>query len=151
MDRAAARRRGLVLISPCCVLFTGRWLRTAVAWAIGVVAVPGYRIWGTGLQRLLIGLAVLMAVSSTLALVVTIRAGLSLVVTASLTAGCSSASSSSQRPAKPAARPVSCRQHNQAWKRGPAAAENRMRAAVNAVQAAEQSGNATVMRSRLKS
>lgn len=82
---------GLVLIGPYCVLFTGRWLRTAVAgaWAICLVAVLGIPdgIWGTGLGRVLIGLAVLVAISSTLALVITVRTGLSLMVTASLAAG----------------------------------------------------------------
>jgi hypothetical protein len=34
---------GLVLLGPCCVLLTGRWLRTAVAgaWAVGLVGVLG--------------------------------------------------------------------------------------------------------------
>lgn len=71
---------GFVLIGSACVLFTGRWLRTAVAgvWAICLVVVLGIPdgIWGTGLERLLIGLAVLVAVGSTLALVITVRAGL---------------------------------------------------------------------------
>ena len=145
---------GLVLIGPCCVLLTGRWLRTAVAgaWAVSLVVVLGIPdgIWGTGLERLLIGLAVLVAVSSTLALVITVRAGLSLMVTASLAAGCSSTTSSSQRPATPRSQPVSCRQQYQTWRHGPAAAEDRMRAAVNAVQVAERSGNVTAMRSALK-
>lgn len=104
---------------------------------------------GTGLERLLIGLAVLVAVSSTLALIITVRTGLSLMVTASLAAGCGSTSSSSQRPATPTPRPVSCRQQYQAWKRGPALAGDKMQAAVNAVQAAEQSGNVTAISSAL--
>ena len=144
---------GLVLIGPYCVLFTGRWLRTAAAgaWAICLVSILGIPdgIWGTGLERLLIGLAVLVAVSSTLALIITVRTGLSLMVTASLAAGCGSTSSSSQRPATPTPRPVSCRQQYQAWKRGPALAGDKMQAAVNAVQAAEQSGNVTAISSAL--
>ena len=100
---------GFVLIGPVCVSFTGRWLRTAVAgvWAIGLVMVLGIPdgIWGTGLERLLIGLAVLVALGSTLALVVTVRACLGLMVTASLASGCGSpASSSGQRPAVSRAR-----------------------------------------------
>jgi hypothetical protein len=146
---------GLVLLGPCCVLLTGRWLRTAVAgaWAVGSVGVLGIPdgIWNTSLERLLIGLAVLVAVGSTLALLITVRASLSLMVTASLAAGCSSqAISSSRRPAAPAPRPVSCRQQYQAWQRGPALAEDKMRAAVNVVQAAARSGNVTAMRSALK-
>jgi len=148
---------GFVLIGPVCVLFTGRWLRTAVAgvWAICLVVVLGIPdgIWGTGLERFLIGLAVLVAVSSTMALVITVRAGLGLMVTASLAAGCGSpASSSGRHPAEPVpvARPVSCRQQYEAWKRRPALAQDEMQAAVNAVLAAEESGNAAAVRSALK-
>lgn len=147
---------GLVLLGPFCVLFTGRWLRTAVAGAagIGLVVVLGIPdgIWGTSLQRLLIGLAVLVAASSTLALVITVRAGLSLMVTASLATACGSSASSS-RPAAPVtstAQPVPCRQQYQAWKRGPALAEDKMQAAVNAVQVAEESGSAAALRSALR-
>jgi hypothetical protein len=46
--------------------------------------------------------------------------------------------------------PVPCRQQYQAWKRGPALAEDRMRAAVNAVQVAEESKNAPALRSALR-
>ena len=160
VDASTGRRvvlSGFVLIGPACVLFTGRWLRTAVAgvWAIWLIVVLGIPdgIWGTGLERFLIGLAVLVAVSSTLALVITVRAGLGLMVTASLAAGCGSpAASSGRRPAEsvPVARPVSCRQQYEAWKRRPALAEDRMQAAVNGVQAAEESGNAAAIRSALK-
>lgn len=119
VDASTGRRivlSGFALIGPCCVLFTGRWLRTAVAgaWAFCLVVVLRIPdgIWGTRLEAFLIGLAVLVAVTSTLALVVTIRTGLSLMVTASLATACGSpaASSSSSRPAASAARPVSCRQ-----------------------------------------
>ena len=148
---------GLVFIGPICVVFTGRWLRTAVAgvWAICLVVVLGIPdgIWGTGLERSLIGLAVLVAVGSTLALVITVRACLGLMVTASLATGCGSpASSSGQRPAAsaPVTRPVSCRQQYEASKRRVALAEDRMRAAVNAVLVAEKSGNSTAIRSAMK-
>jgi hypothetical protein len=159
VDASMGRRlvlSGFVLIGPVCVLFTGRWLRTAVAgaWAICLVVVLGLPdgIWGTSLERFLIGLAVLVAVSSTLALVITVRAGLGLMVTASLAAGCGSPPASSvRRPAEPvpAPRPVSCREQYEDWKRRPAMAEDKMQAAVNAVQAAEASGNAAVIRSAL--
>lgn len=119
--------------------------------AICLVAVLGIPdgIWDTGLERFLIALAVVVAASSTLALVITVSTGLSLMVTASLAAGCSSTTSSSQRPAPAAPPPVSCREQYQSWKRGPALAQDRMQAAVNAVQAAEQSGNVTATRSAL--
>lgn len=115
---------------------------------VAILGIPD-GIWGTGLDRLLIGLAVLVAVSSTLALIITVRTG-SLMVTASLAVGCSSTSSSSQRPATPTPRPVSCHQQYQAWERGPAVAEDKMQTAVNTVQAAEQSGNVTALRPALK-
>jgi hypothetical protein len=147
---------GFVLLGPYCVLFTGRWLRTAVAGAIGIglvliLAIPD-GIWGTSLERVLIGLAVLVAVSSTLALLIGVRTGLSLMVTASLATACSSSSGSSSRPAAPAAsavRPVSCRQQYQAWEDGPATAEDKMGAAVKAVQVAEQSGDESALKSSL--
>jgi len=160
VDASMGRRlvlSGFVLLGPVCVLFTGRWLRTAVAgvWAVCLVAVLGIPdgIWGTGLERSLIGLAVLVAVTSTLALVVTVRACLGLMVTASLATGCGSpASSSGQRPAVsvPVTRPVSCRQQYEASKRRSASAEDRMQAAVDVVLAAEKSANAAAIRSAMK-
>jgi hypothetical protein len=158
VDASTGRRIVLswfVLAGPVCVLFTGRWLRTAVAgaWAIGLVVVLGIPdgIWGTHLEGFLIGLAVLVAVSSTLALVISVRSALWLMVTAFLAAGCGSpAGTPSRRPAEPSPRPVSCRQQYEAWRRRPALAEDKMQAAVNAVQAAEKSGNAVAVRSALK-
>ena len=147
---------GFVLLGPYCVLFTRRWLRTVAAGALGIclVVVLGIPdgIWDTSLQRVLIGLAVLVAASSTLALVITVRTALSVMVTASLATACSSSASSSRPPAPvtSAARPVPCRQQYQAWKRGPALAEDQMQAAVNAVQIAEKSGNAPALRSALR-
>lgn len=148
---------GFVLLGPYCVLFTGRWLRTAVAgvMGIGLVVVLGIPdgIWGTSLERFLIGLAVLVAATSTLALVVTVRTGLSLMFTAYLATACSSpaASTSTAAPvASVAARPASCRQQYQAWEHGPAAARDQMEAAVQAVQAAERSGNVSAIRSTLR-
>ena len=160
VDASIGRRlilSGFVLIGPICVVFTGRWLRTAVAgvWAVCLVVVLGVPdgIWGTGLERSLIGLAVLVAASSTLALVVTVRACLGLMVTASLASGCGSpASSSGQRPAVsvPVTRQVSCRQQYEDSKRRSKLAEDRMQAAVSAVLKSEQSGTSTAMRSAMK-
>jgi hypothetical protein len=148
---------GFVLLGPFCVLFTGRWLRTAVAgvMGIGLVVVLGIPdgIWGTSLERFLIGLAVLVAATSTLALVVTVRTGLSLMFTAYLATACGSpaAPASTAGPvASATARPVSCRQQYQAWEHGPAAAEAKMAAAVKVVQAAEQAGSTSAIRSTLR-
>jgi hypothetical protein len=158
VDASTGRRIVLswfVLAGPVCVLFTGRWLRTAVAgaWATGLVVVLGIPdgIWGTHLEGFLIGLAVLVAVGSTLALVITIRSALWLTVTAFLAAGCGTpAAAPSRSLAVPSARPVSCRQQYEAWERRPASAGDNMQAAVNAVQVAEKSGNAAAVRSTLK-
>jgi hypothetical protein len=158
VDASTGRRIVLswfVLAGPVCVAFTGRWLRTAVAgaWATGLVVILGIPdgIWGTHLEGFLIGLAVLVAVGSTLALVVTIRSALWLTVTAFLAAGCGSpAATPSRSPVVPSARPVSCRQQYEAWKRRPVVAENKMQTAVKAVLAAEESGNAVAVRSTLK-
>jgi hypothetical protein len=159
VDASTGRRIVLswfVLAGPVCVAFTGRWLRTAVAgaWATGLVVLLGIPdgIWGTHLDGFLIGLAVLVAVSSTLALVITVRTALWLTVTASLAAGCGSspAATPSAGPDTPVARPASCRQQYEAWKRRPAVAEHKMQAAVKAVLAAEKSGNAVAVRSTLK-
>lgn len=160
VDASMGRRlvlSGFVLIGPLCVLFTGCWLRTAVAgaWAICLVMVLGVPdgIWGTSLERFLIGLAVLVVVGSTLALAITVRAGLGLMVTASLAAGCGGSSASSvRRPAEPlrAPRAVSCReQYEDSKRRSALLAEGKMRAAVNAVQAAEATVNAAAIQSAL--
>jgi len=148
---------GFVLLGPYCVLFTGRWLRTAVAGVLGislvvVLAIPD-GIWGTSLERFLIGLAVLVAATSTLALLVTVRTGLSLMITAYLATACGGTAASTGGTAAPvtsAARPVPCRQQYQAWEHGPAAARDQMEAAVTAVQAAERSGNAFAFKSTLR-
>jgi hypothetical protein len=81
---------GFALLGPVCVFFTGRWLRTALAgaWATGLVLVLGVPdgIWGSGLETPLICAAVVVAVISTLLLVMTARACLSLTATAVLAA-----------------------------------------------------------------
>ncbi len=147
---------GFVLIGPYCVLFTGHRLRTALAgaWAICLVVVLGVPdgIWGSRLETLLIGAAVFVAVSSTLTLLITLRTALSLAVSALLAAACGShATSSGRRPAVSAAPPVSCRRQYETWKQGPGLARNSgLQAAVNAVQAAEKSGNAAAMRAAMR-
>jgi hypothetical protein len=137
VDASTGRRVVLswfVLFGPICVLFTGRWLRTAVAgaWATCLVVVLGIPdgIWGTRLEGWLISLAVLVAVGSTLALVITVRTALWLTITAFLAAGCGSSSPAAtpaRRPAEPAPRPVSCRQQYEVWTRDSALAEDRCR------------------------
>jgi hypothetical protein len=135
-----------VLIAPFCVALTGRWLRTAVAgvWAIGLVVVLGVPdgIWGTRLETSLIGVAVFVAVSSTLALLITFRAVVSLAVTGFFAAACGSHGASPGRSAVSAARPVSCHQQSEAWKHGPAQAETgELAATLKTIRAAEKSGD----------
>jgi hypothetical protein len=149
---------GFVLLGPFCVLFTGRWLRTAVAGLVGIslVVVLGIPdgIWGTSLERFLIGLAVLVAATCTLALVVTARTAASLMFTAYLATACGSPAPTTGRTAVPAtsaaARPVTCRQQLQTWEHGPSSAEDKMAAAVTAVHTAERSGNVSAIRSALR-
>ena len=142
---------GLVLIGPYCVALTGRWLRTALAgaWAICLVvvlAVPD-GIWGTRLETSLIGLAVFVAVSSTLTILITLRRVLSLAVTGIL-AACGGHAASPGRPAVPPARPVSCRQQYETWQHGPARAQvSQLAPTLRTVQVAgDVSGMATAMR-----
>lgn len=138
-----------------CV-FTGRWLRTALAgaWATCLVMILGVPdgIWGSRLETFLITSAVFVAVIGTLALIITVRACLSLTLTASLAAACGNpAAPTARHPAASAARPVSCRQQYEDWKHGPGFAQySRLRADVNAVHAAEESGNAAALKSAMK-
>jgi hypothetical protein len=158
VDASTGRRMvlsGLVLLGPVCVFFTGRWLRTAVAggWTACLVAILGVSdgIWGSRLEALLITSAVLVAALGTLALVITVRACLSLTVTASLAAACGNpATPTARRPAASAVRPVSCRQQYQDWRHGPGFAQySRLRADVSAVRAAENSRNPVALRSAM--
>jgi hypothetical protein len=158
VDASTGRRMvlsGLVLLGPACVFFTGRWLRTAVAggWATCLVAILGVSdgIWGSRLEALLITAAVLVAALGTLALVITVRACLSLTVTASLAAACGNpAAPTARRPAASAVRPVSCRQQYQDWTHGPGFGQySRLRADVSAVRAAAKSGNPAALRSAM--
>jgi hypothetical protein len=144
---------GLVLLGPVCVSFTGRWLRTALAgaWATGLVVILGVPdgIYGSHLQIILIVSAVFVAAVSTLALIMSVRACVSLTVTASLAAACGSPTTPG-RPAVSAARPVSCRQQYQEWTHGAGFTQyRRLQADVKAVRTAERSGNAVAMRSAL--
>ena len=118
---------GLVLLGPVCVFFTGRWLRTALVgvWAVGLVTVLGVPdgIWGSRGETLLICSAVVVAVLSTLLLVMTARACLSLTASAVL-AACGG-HAVAPAAARPAARPVSCRQQYATWSHGSAAGRKR--------------------------
>ncbi len=157
VDAWAGRRivlSGFVLIGPYCVALTGRWLRTAVAgaWAICLVVVLGVPdgIWGTRLETSLIGIAVFVAASSTLALLLTFRAVLSLAVTGFL-AACGGHGASTSRPTVSAARPVSCRQQYEAWQHGPAQAQvSELAPTLRTIQAAGKSGDAPGMASAMK-
>lgn len=145
----AAYPQWFVLIAPFCAAFTGRWLRTAVVgvWAICLVvvlAVPD-GIWGTRLEMSLIGVALFVAVSSTLILLITLRAALSLAVTA-----CGSHGTSPGRPAV-SARPVSCHQQSETWKHGPGQAEiSELAATLKTIRAAEKSGDVPALATGMK-
>ena len=148
VDAWAGRRivlSGFVLIGPYCVALTGRWLRTAVAgaWAICLVVALGVPdgIWGTRLESSLIGIAVFVAASSTLALLITFRAVLSLAVTGFL-AACGGHGASTGRPTVSAPRPVSCRQQYETWQHSPAQAQvSKLAPTLRTIQAAGKSGD----------
>jgi hypothetical protein len=63
---------GLLIIGPCCVLLTGRWVPTALTalWAIGLAAVvlgiPG-GIWGSATHRAFLAAVAVVAVANTAA------------------------------------------------------------------------------------
>ena len=148
VDASTGRRivlSGFVLIGPYCVALSGRWLRTAVAgaWAtllVVVLAIPD-GIWGTRLETSLVGFAIFVAVSSTLALLITVRTALSLTITGFL-AACGSHASSTGRPIVSAARPASCRQQYETWQHGPAEAEiGKLAPAFHTVQVAAKAGD----------
>jgi cation:H+ antiporter len=62
---------GLLIIGPCCVLLTGRWVPTGITglWAIGLAVGLGLpdRIWGTGTHLAFLGAVAAVALTSTLA------------------------------------------------------------------------------------
>lgn len=145
---------GLVLIGPYCVALTGRWLRTALAglWAICLVVVLGVPdgIWDTRLETSLIGLAVFVAVSSTLAILITLRRVLSLAVTGFL-AACGGHGASPGRPTVSPARPVSCRQQYETWQHGPASAQvSQLAPTLRTVQVAGDSGDVSGMATAMR-
>jgi hypothetical protein len=155
VDAATGRRvvlSGLVMLGPVYVFFTGRWLRTALAgaWATGLVVVLGIPdgIAGTRLEAFLITVTVFVAALSTLALVITVRACLSVTVTAVLAACGGHAPSSGSRPASP---PVSCRQQYENWKYGPVQdSAGRLAAVLKTINADRKSGNAAGVRSGMR-
>lgn len=62
---------GLLIVGPCCAVFTGRWTRVALAgaWAVGLAVVLGAPdgIWGTATQFVFLGAVLVVAVVSTIA------------------------------------------------------------------------------------
>ncbi len=146
---------GFVLIAPLCAALTGRWLRTAAAgaWAVLLVVVLGVPdgIWGTRLETSLIVIAVFVAVSSTLALLITVRGVLSLAVTGLFAAGCGSHDAARPRPAASPARPVSCRQQSEAWESSPGPAQlSELTATLRTIRAAEDSADVPALMTGMK-
>jgi hypothetical protein len=144
---------GLVLVGPCLVLFTGRWLRTALAGLLAVVLVTFLGvpdgIWGSRRETVLIGLAALVTVACTLALVITFRAALSLAVGA-LLASCGSQGTPARRVVEPSARPVSCRSQYQEWANATRAVNTTMQESVTAVESAEAAGSPVRLRAAMR-
>jgi hypothetical protein len=68
---------GLLIVGPCCAVFTGRWSRVAFAgaWAVGLAVLLGVPdgIWGTATQVAFLGAVVVVAVVSTVGTVVVER------------------------------------------------------------------------------
>jgi hypothetical protein len=69
---------GLLIVGPCCVLLTGRWVPTGLTglWAIGLAMVAGLPdgIWGTGtFVAFLAAVAVVASVSTVAAALIEIR------------------------------------------------------------------------------
>ena len=62
---------GLLIVGPCCVLLTGRWVPTGLTglWVIGLAAVLGIPdgIWGTGTHLVFLGAVAGVALISTAA------------------------------------------------------------------------------------
>ncbi len=68
---------GLLIVGPCCALFTGRWSRVALvgAWAVGLAVLLGLPdgVWGTAAQLAFLGAVVVVAVVSTVGSAITER------------------------------------------------------------------------------
>ncbi len=62
---------GLLIVGPCCVVLTGRWMPTALTglWVIGLAVLLGLPdgIWGTAIHFLWLGAVAIVALSSTMA------------------------------------------------------------------------------------
>jgi hypothetical protein len=62
---------GLLIIGPCCVVLTGRWLPTALTgvWVTGLAAALGLPdgIWGTAIFYIWLGAVAMVALASTIA------------------------------------------------------------------------------------
>ena len=62
---------GLLIVGPCCVLLTGRWVPTGLTglWVIGLAAVLGFPdgIWGTSTHLAFLGAVAVVALANTLA------------------------------------------------------------------------------------
>lgn len=68
---------GLLVVGPCCVLLTGRWVPTGLTglWAIGLAVILGVpdRIWGTVIHLAFLSAVTAVALASTLAAAVISR------------------------------------------------------------------------------
>jgi cation:H+ antiporter len=62
---------GLLIVGPCCVLLTGRWILTGLTglWAVGLAVILGVPdgIWGTGTHLAFLAAVTAVALASTLA------------------------------------------------------------------------------------
>ena len=62
---------GLLIVGPCCVLLTGRWVPTGLTglWVIGLAVVLGFPdgIWGTSTHLAFLGAVAVVALANTLA------------------------------------------------------------------------------------
>lgn len=68
---------GLIVVGPCCVLLTGRWLPTAITavWAVGLAVLLGLPdgIWGTGIHLTFLAAVATVALANTAAAAITER------------------------------------------------------------------------------
>jgi hypothetical protein len=68
---------GLIVVGPCCVLLTGRWVPTAITamWAVGLAVLLGLPdgIWGTGIHLTFLAAVVTVALANTAAAAITER------------------------------------------------------------------------------
>jgi cation:H+ antiporter len=68
---------GLVVVGPCCVLLTGRWIPTAITavWAVGLAVFLGLPdgIWGTGIHLTFLAAVATVALANTAGAAITER------------------------------------------------------------------------------